>query len=107
MKRRFVLLLLSSFTLACFAGNIEVARTKENCNKLEATSTNYKEAMAENIGVPKQTLILQGGAWSDFSCRVFYETPKGPYSCNFSTFLSDDGGVTTFAAGFGNCQKVK
>lgn len=88
------------------SANIEVAITKENCAKLNATSTNYKDAMAENIGVPKQTLVLQGGAWRGLSgCRVFYQTPKGPYSCIFSSFLSDDGGTTTFAAGYGRCEK--
>jgi hypothetical protein len=107
MLKKIMFLAFACWIQYLHAGNIEVARTKENCNKLDATSTSYKEAMAENIGVPKQTLVLQGGVWSDFSCRVFYESPKGPYSCNFSTFLSDDGGITTFAAGFGNCQKAK
>jgi len=82
--------------------------SKINCDKIDAVSTKYLEDMAESIGVPKRTMRLEGGVWSQYNgCSVLFSTPKGPYKCIYSHLLSSDNGKTTFPAGFGSCEKEK
>ena len=83
-------------------------RTKLNCDKIDSTSTQYLERMAESIGVPQRTMKLEGGVWSQYyGCSLLFSTPKGPHKCTFSHLLSSDKGKTAFPAGFGNCEKEK
>jgi hypothetical protein len=107
MKKYALLILITILYKFSLANNIDLTQTRENCNKLDGFSNQYKQSIAENIGVAPAGIKLIGGMWRGF-CQVQVNSPKGVFNCAYSSgLLSDDGGKTAFVAGYGNCEKTQ
>ena len=116
MINNFIPFTFYYFPIHCFifvamnvqAENISMEQSKVNCDKLSNVSTKYLDDMAEYVGVPKRSMQLEGGVWSNYNgCSVLFTTPKGVFKCIYSHLLSSDNGKTTYAAGYGNCEKTQ
>ena len=105
-KSFFISIFFLTISQIVFAQNKEMDLSRKNCDILDGTTANLAQSYSEQIGIPKKTLQLQGGVWSDYrGCRLLYSTPKGTFTCLFSMLLSSDNGKTTYAAGYGRCEK--
>jgi hypothetical protein len=107
-QKSFIVFIFAIFlSVSTHSQNITMEISKINCDKIDNVSTKYLDEMTESIGVPKRSIRLEGGVWSDLNgCSVLFSTPKGLYKCIFSHLLSSDNGKTTFPAGFGSCEKM-